>query len=251
MPEVLILGAGPAGLAAATAALECKASVTMVDDNPTPGGQIWRALPIPREWQSKPQVIYGARVVAAAPGRVTIETWDGSRDLAYDSLVLATGARERFLPFPGWTLPHVAGAGGLQALAKSGLPVAGKRVVIAGTGPLLLAVARYMRDHGADVPLVAEQASQRSLLKFALENPRKVAQGLALRVGIRYLTSCWPVAAAPGNVTLRRGNRTWTERCDYLACGFGLIPNTEVAELLGCTMSRAGVAVDQHQQTSV
>ena len=74
--------------------------------------------------------------------------------------MLATGARERFLPFPGWTLPNVMGAGGLQALAKSGLPVAGKRIVVAGSGPLLLAVAKYLRDHGADVLLIAEQADQ-------------------------------------------------------------------------------------------
>src|SRR5262245_19821157 len=223
MSEVVIIGAGPAGLAAAKAVLECRASVTVVDDNPAAGGQIWRGLPIPREWQSKPQVIYGARVDAAAPGHITVETRNDCRDLPYDSLVLATGARERFLPFPGWALPHVVGAGGLQAIAKSGLPIAGKRVVVAGSGPLLLAVAKYLRAHGAEVPLVAEQASQWSLVKFALENPGKLVQGLALRVGVRYLTSCWPVSAAPGSVTLRRGNRRWTEGCDYLACGFGLI----------------------------
>ena len=62
-------------------------------------------------------------------------------ELQYEKLILATGARERFLPFPGWTLPNVMGAGGLQAMVKSGLSVHGKRVVVAGTGPLLLAVA--------------------------------------------------------------------------------------------------------------
>ena len=54
-------------------------------------------------------------------------------------MILATGARELFLPFPGWTLPNVMGAGGLQALVKSGLPIDGKAVVVAGSGPLLLA----------------------------------------------------------------------------------------------------------------
>src|SRR6188474_331013 len=135
MIDALIIGAGPAGLAAARRAVECGASVTMIDDNPAPGGQIWRALPIPREWTSKPEVIYGARVVAAEPRRVTIETMDGHRDLTCRSLILATGARERFLPFPGWTLPHVTGAGGLQALVKTGLPIEGKCIVVAGSGP--------------------------------------------------------------------------------------------------------------------
>jgi NADPH-dependent 2,4-dienoyl-CoA reductase/sulfur reductase-like enzyme len=219
--------------------------VAVVDDNPAPGGQIWRGQspPLPNA-----KVICGARVVASpAPGRLTIETFDTTLDIGYSTLVIATGARERFLPFPGWTLPHVAGAGGLQALAKSGLPVAGKRVVIAGSGPLLLAVADYLRKHGATVALVAEQAGGAAVTRFGLQlaaRPGKLLQAIRLRAGLRYLTGCWPVAAEPGAVTLRRGERTWTERCDFLACGFGLVPNTELAMALGC-----GTTVDEFQQT--
>ena len=88
------------------------------------------------------------------------ETRSGVCEFSYKSVVLATGARERFLPFPGWTLPNVMGAGGLQALVKTGLPIEGKRVVVAGSGPLLLAVAAYLRARGADVLLIAEQASR-------------------------------------------------------------------------------------------
>ena len=87
-------------------------------------------------------------------------------ELRYEKLVLATGARERFLPFPGWTLPNVMGAGGLQAMVKSGLPIRGKRVIVAGTGPLLLAVAAYLRKHGAEIPVICEQASWSSLARF-------------------------------------------------------------------------------------
>jgi NADPH-dependent 2,4-dienoyl-CoA reductase/sulfur reductase-like enzyme len=243
--DVVVVGAGPAGLAAARRASECGARVAMVDDNPAPGGQIWRgqspALP-------PVKTICGARVVAApAPGRLTLETLDSAFDLEYGTLVLATGARERFLPFPGWTLPHVAGAGGLQALVKSGLPIGGKRVVVAGSGPLLLAVAAYLRKCGARIGLVAEQADQAAVTRFGMtlaRHPAKLLQAIRLRAGVRYLTGCWPVSAEPAAVTLRRGERKWTERCDYLACGFGLIPNTELAMLLGC-----GVAVDELQQT--
>ena len=76
-----------------------------------------------------------------------------------------TGDRssERFLPFPGWTLPNVMGAGGLQAMVKCGLPIRGKRVIVAGTGPLLLAVAAYLRQHGAEIAVICEQASWASL----------------------------------------------------------------------------------------
>jgi D-hydroxyproline dehydrogenase subunit alpha len=243
---VLVVGAGPAGLAAARSAAESGASVAIVDDNPAPGGQIWRgqspALP-------KAKLLCGARVVtAASPGRLTLETFDSEFEVAYDALILATGAREHFLPFPGWTLPHVMGAGGLQALAKSGMPIAGKRIVVAGSGPLLLAVADYLRKHGAGVALVAEQADQAAVMGFGLklaQYPGKLLQAMRLRAGIRYLTACWPVSAEPGAVTLRRGARTWTEPCDYLACGFGLVPNTELPMLLGC-----GTVVDEFQQTA-
>ena len=124
----------------------------MVDDNPRPGGQIWRASSYPKPWlRDKVELISGARVFAApAPGTLALETFRRRATCSTtSSLILATGARERFLPFPGWTLPNVMGAGGLQALVKSGLPIKGKRVVVAGSGPLLLAVAKYLRDHGA------------------------------------------------------------------------------------------------------
>src|SRR5580693_4269567 len=237
MFDVAVIGAGPAGLAAAARASDSGARVAMVDDNPRPGGQIWRASRSPEPWlRSKVEVFSGARVFAApAPGVLALERSDGELELRYRSLILATGARERFLPFPGWTLPNVMGAGGLQALAKSGLPVDGKRVVVAGSGPLLLAVARYLRDHGANVRLIAEQADSSALFRFGVglvTKPAKLIQAIGFRaglLGVRYLTGCWPVTANGSerleSVTLRRNGKTWTEPCDYLACGFGLIPN--------------------------
>jgi NADPH-dependent 2,4-dienoyl-CoA reductase/sulfur reductase-like enzyme len=257
--DVVIAGAGPAGLAAARRAMECGVRVAMIDDNATRGGQIWRSLPVPLEWESTPELITGARIVAA-PARHTLllETFESEAEIGYGALILATGARERFLPFPGWTLPHAMGAGGLQALAKSGMPVKGKRIVVAGSGPLLLAVAKYLKDHGAKVALVAEQAGMAALTGFGLTltlHPGKALQGAMLRIGLGatpYVPSCWPVAASPGSVTLRRENgKSWTEPCDYLACGFGLIPNTELAALLGCRIADGRVLVDDLQQTSV
>ena len=270
--DVIVVGAGPAGLAAACRAAECGATVALLDDNPRPGGQIWRAGAHPPKGNAARWLrlagernvgwIAGARVFAApAPGRIALERSNGDLELGYRTLVLATGARERFLPFPGWTLPNVMGAGGLQALAKSGFPVKGKRVVVAGTGPLLLAVARYLRGHGANVRLVAEQTDPSTLYRFArglARRPATLAQAVFLRaalLGVPYLAGCWPVAAQGRgkleSVTLRRGGKTWSEPCDYLACGFGLVPNIELAALLGCRMGEAGVEVDEYQQTSV
>ncbi len=262
--EIVVIGAGPAGLAAACRAIESGAAVTVVDDNLQRGGQIWRGA----AYESLPWLREGVRWIAGArvfdaprPGCIALECADGSaRELEYSKLILATGARERFLPFPGWTLPNVMGAGGLQALAKSGWPVQGMRVIVAGSGPLLLAVASYLREHGASVRLIAEQAGTRSLLRFGLaltRHPAKARQAISLRAslrGIPYRTGCWPVAAQGAerleNVTLRQGSRTWSEPCDYLACGFGLVPNTELAELLGCRVEH-GVRVDEYQRSSV
>jgi NADPH-dependent 2,4-dienoyl-CoA reductase/sulfur reductase-like enzyme len=181
--------------------------------------------------------------------------------LRYQRLVLATGARELFLPFPGWCLPGVMGAGGLQALVKSGLPVADKKVVVAGSGPLLLAVAGYLVKNGAEVRVIAEQAPRSRLRRFALglwAQPGKLVQAAALRFRlrhVRYAAGTWP-ALADGErevraVTLTDGRRTWTEACDYLACGFGLVPNLELPALLGCDVRGGQVSVDVGQQTSL
>ena len=268
--DVLIVGAGPAGLAAAYRAARSGLRVIVVDDNPAAGGQIWRgeqakpASPEAQVWFERLrsveiQLIAGARVFEQPrAGMLRAEISGGVCELSYTSLVLATGARERFLPFPGWTLPNVMGAGGLQALVKTGLPIDRKRVIVAGSGPLLLAVAAYLRKRGAEVLLIAEQASSAKLARFGLGLVGKASQAFELKrqlSGVRYLSSCWPIAAGGDqeleSVTLVRGGKRWQEECDYLACGFHLVPNVELAELLGCVLERGSVRVDEFQQTSV
>jgi NADPH-dependent 2,4-dienoyl-CoA reductase/sulfur reductase-like enzyme len=275
--DVLVIGGGPAGLAAAVCASQSGARTAIVDDNPGLGGQIWRGEPgkgqekastkVAAEWfarvrAAKIDFINGARVYDhPRKGLLLAETFESVCELNYRRLILATGARERFLPFPGWTLPNVMGAGGLQALVKSGYPIDGKKVVIAGTGPLLLAVAAYLKKRGAKVLLIAEQAPLKSLVSFGLglwRSPGKVAQALQLKRelgGIPHLTGCWPIAARGTSrlqsVELRRGGKTWEVECDYLACGFHLLPNIELAVLLGCGLLDGVVEVDEYQQTTI
>jgi len=271
--EVLIIGGGPAGLAAGYCAAQGSQRVSIIDDNPALGGQIWRgeqakpSTPEAAFWfekvrGAKVEFIRGARVFnKVAPGRLIAETLDGLCELSYQKLIIATGARERFLPFPGWTLPNVCGAGGLQALVKSGLPINGKKVVVAGSGPLLLAVAAYLRKHGADVRSIAEQASLGRLARFSvslLGQPAKIFQAVGFKqklMGVPFLTNCWPVEARGeeklSSVVLRQGSKTWEVECDYLACGFYLLPNLELPGLLGCELQNGVVRVDEFQQTSV
>jgi len=276
--DVLVVGAGPAGLSAAVCAAEGGATVGIVDDNPSPGGQIWRGDSsktdsnktseavrwVGRLHAAGVQEFCGARIFQQPePGVLLAEGEDSLFQLSYEKLVVATGARELFLPFPGWTLPNVMGAGGLQAMVKSGLPIAGKRVVVAGSGPLLLAVAAYLRQHGADILAICEQASWSSLARFGfalLPQGGKLGQGFAFRrqlSGIPFMAGWWPVEAR-GNgkleeVVISKGRvqRTKTLSCDFLACGFHLVPNTELAELLGCHVRNGLVQVDDFQQTSV
>jgi D-hydroxyproline dehydrogenase subunit alpha len=271
--DVLVIGGGPAGLAAASCAAQSGASVTLVDDNPNLGGQIWRgeenkaknaeaARWLQRVQKAQVNFIAGARVFQQPEtGLLLAETLAGVLELRYQKLVLALGARERFLPFPGWTLPNVMGAGGLQALVKSGLPIKDKKVVVAGTGPLLLAVAAYLHQRGANVLLIAEQAAQARLLAFGIglwQTPSKILQALQLKrelASVPYLSGCWPIAATGQGkleqVTLQRGTKTWDVACDYLACGFHLVPNVELAVLLGCALRETVVQVDELQETSV
>jgi NADPH-dependent 2,4-dienoyl-CoA reductase/sulfur reductase-like enzyme len=275
--DLLIVGAGPAGLAAAYRAAQSGLRVTVVDDNPGVGGQIWRGeqakpvSPEARAWFEKIcsvdiQILNGARVFQQpSAGTLLAETSRGVCELSYTSLVLATGARERFLPFPGWTLPNVMGAGGLQALVKTGLPIEGKGVVVSGSGPLLLAVASYLRGRGADVLLIAEQASSMRLAKFGLGLVRqkgKLSQAWRLKKELsgkdaktRYLSASWVVAAhgtdkLEGVTLFQHGQRRQVD-CDYLACGFHLVPNVELAELLGCTLDNGCVRVAEFQQTTI
>ncbi|PYY03277.1 MAG: hypothetical protein DMG69_32790 [Acidobacteria bacterium] len=271
--DVLVVGGGPAGIAAAVSAASRGVTVGLLDDNLTVGGQIWRGeeknatRPESRDWfeklrSSNVQLIAQARVFQQPmPGMLLADTPAEVVELQYANLVLATGARERFLPFPGWTLPNVMGAGGLQALVKSGLPIAGKSVVVAGTGPLLLAVARYLRNQGAEIRLIAEQASRRNLIRFAanlLHQPGKLAQALELGRylrAVRFAPNSWPMAAQGKDelesVTLSVDGSPETIACDYLACGFHLVPNTELASLLGCELKHGYVSVDETQATSI
>jgi NADPH-dependent 2,4-dienoyl-CoA reductase/sulfur reductase-like enzyme len=276
--DVLIVGAGPAGLSAARVAADNGARVGLVDDNPHPGGQIWRQGPehppagtakaLIQALTGRPNVsLYsGARIVQALPGpRLLAENASQGMALSGDRLILATGARERFLPFPGWILPGVTGAGGLQALIKGGTPVEGQRIVVSGSGPLLWAAAATAQAHGAHVVAIVEQAPAHAVARFAaglVLTPAKVTQALRLRLGLRrtpYWRGAWVEAAhgdtALTHITVRRGHTRVDIPCDRLACGYGLLPNTRLAAALGCRLApHAGdfaVTVDAWQATSV
>ena len=274
--DVVVVGGGPAGIAAASSAAGRGAHVALVDEGAAPGGQIWRegihAKPIraadvrkARLAASSAQLIWSTSIVDVKRDRDGFTLLaEGEREpmvLHARAIVIATGARERFLPFPGWTLPNVVGVGGVQALLKAGMSVRGKRIVIAGSGPLLLPVAASLAKAGARLGVVAEQAPFASLARYTASlwrSPGLLAQAARLRasfLGARYATGTW-VTRAEGDahverVTITDGARSTTHDCDVLCVAFGLTPNTELARLLGCEIRRGSVVVDAAQQTSI
>lgn len=274
--DVVVVGSGPAGLNAAYAAAREGATVALLDDNPRAGGQIWRQGP-----GQQPQAPLAALLAVLKELR-TLTHWASTRVIApldaqglllesaerggvcvtYDRLILATGARERLLPFEGWTLPGVTGAGALQALIKGGMPVRDERIVIAGSGPLLIAALATARSAGARVIAVVEQASAFDVARFGaslLLEPAKLRQALGMThgfTGLSYRTGS-VVQRVHGTgrverVTIRRGNEDVTLECDRVACGYGLVPNITLALALGCKIGEAGgIVVDDAQRTSV
>jgi NADPH-dependent 2,4-dienoyl-CoA reductase/sulfur reductase-like enzyme len=277
--DLVVVGAGPGGIAAAAVAAEAGKRVCLLDNNSAPGGQIWRGFSsetagkyphgrtflswMARLTASRCEVRSGWQVVdAPAPGRLRLECGIESCDLRFERLIVATGARERFLPFPGWTLPGAMGAGGLQALVKGGLDPRGKRVIVAGSGPLLLAVAAGLARAGATIAGIYEQASMAQVAGFGvhtlLTQPGKIAEGADYRLktlSTPYRLGWW-VSRAEGRgrveqVTVTDGRTVRTLACDWLACGFGLVPNLELPRLLGCRILDGSVEVDSLQQSSV
>jgi len=274
--DVVVIGAGPAGMAAAAAAAKHGAKTCLIDDNVRCGGQIWRGHDRSEKQSPEHRFVQlqialktghvemrgGAYVVAfPSAGVLRIETPDNFEDIRYRRLILATGARERFLPFPGWTLQGVMGAGGLQAMVKAGLPIHGKRVVLSGSGPLLLAVAANLARNGARVLGIFEQARLAKIAKFGgqlLRYPGKFAEGAAFLAATRfapYRTNSW-VVEAHGNgslqsVTVSVDGAVHTIQCDYLGCGFHLVPNLELPRLLQCQIQSGYVCVNETQETSV
>ncbi|THA85290.1 NAD(P)/FAD-dependent oxidoreductase [Streptomyces sp. A0592] len=319
--DLAVVGAGPAGLAAAVTAAGLGLRVAVLDAGDRPGGQYYRH-PAPGLGAARPEALhhgwaeFATREAALraheAAGRITYlplhHVWtvvpgeaagtDGGHAapaaewtlhavaghapderaalVTARAVLIATGSYERQLPFPGWTLPGVVGAGGAQAMLKGGLVLPGKRVVVAGSGPLLLAVAGSLAAAGAAVPAVVEAAAYTAYagrVPVLLRNPGKLVEaavhgGALARHHVRLLTR-HAVTEAHGTgrieaVTVARLDRDWrplpgTARripCDALAVGHGLVPQLELATGLGCATRSApdgtvALEVDAGQRTTV
>ncbi|MFJ5774229.1 FAD-dependent oxidoreductase [Streptomyces sp. NPDC093094] len=305
--DLAVIGAGPAGLAGAVTAGELGLRVALLDAGERIGGQYYRH-PSPGLGARRPEALHhGRRAYAGlsrrlAAGPVTHlaahQVWsvarppgDGSGEgfgvhavtdddrpvlVRARTVLLATGTYERQLPFPGWTLPGVVGAGGAQAMLKAGLVLPGRRIVVAGSGPLLLAVAASLAAAGARVPAVVEAGSHPAYARrpdVLAAVPEKLVE--AARHGTALLRHRVPVHGRSAvtrvhgtdrveAVTVSRLDRDWRPvagpgrriECDALAVGHGLVPQIDLATALGCTTRPTpdgahALALDARQRTSV
>lgn len=241
--DVIVVGAGPAGLSAAAAACEQGRSVLLLDSAPRPGGQFWRH----RAGSEPPALQRLLKRLDRVDYRPESPVWfvepgfgvhTPAQSYTAERLVLATGAYDRVIPFPGWDLPGVVTAGGAQALLKGQGVAIGRRVVVAGAGPFLLPVAVGLARAGVEVVGVFEAGRPARYLRHAgamAKSLEALGYGISLlRHRIPYHTGQF-VTAAHGSGRLEAvtvGGRTL--ECDALAVGYGFTPQVELAVALGC-----------------
>ena len=277
-PTVLVVGGGPGGLSAASVIAEHGVDVVLVDERSKLGGQFYKQPPPERpidESRIDSQYRAGRKLIARAqdagveiinnvtlwgafaPDSLVARSDDCDWELRPERLVLATGAHERPVPIPGWTLPGVMTTGAAQTLLRSSQVAPGERVILSGNGPLNMQVAAELVRAGVEVVALAEQADLRwwrnlgagaGMLASA---PELVAKGFSYRSTL--VRARVPVMDRASVVEIRgggqvesavvarldaRGDRVpGTERefaADAVCLGYGFIPANEISRALGC-----------------
>lgn len=271
--DLAVIGAGPAGMAAAVLAAELGASVLLLDEQSEPGGQIYRA--VESASRNRPSALahlgteyaYGARLTetlrqSSVDYLAESMVWNVSRDLAIDfsregrshevrcrHLLIATGALERPVPIPGWTLPGVMTVGALQILLKSSGLAPDGRIVLAGSGPLLLLLANQYVKAGIKPAAIVETVGFGRYLQALAHAPADLKasaylkKGFELRRGIKAAGIPFYTAAsnlgidgterAEALVFQVRGKRHRLE-ADVVALHQGVVPNQQITRLLDC-----------------
>ena len=268
--DYIIVGAGPAGCAAATRAGAYGLSVLVIDEQQIPGGQIYRTL---ERTDARRMAILGKDY---QHGRSLIKAFHRSKadylprtmvwQLTLDAdvyylcdrkagricarrILIATGAQERPVPIPGWTLPGVMGAGAMDVLFKSSAMVPVGKVVLAGTGPLLYLVTCHLAECGVDVKAVLDTRAFGDYLKAvpwlprAMQAPEYLLKGLRMRAQILrrripYYHGVKDLRASGSNrvgaVSFKRNGQTHSIETDLLLLHDGVVPNTQMTRQLEC-----------------
>ncbi len=277
--ELAVIGAGPAGMEAAITASESGVKTIIVDHYPQAGGQYYKPLPstflAARKNKTEREGDFLANLLEGLPvtrvyntltwGIFKEESGEGWLVALYGPqapkfihariLVLANGAYDTPVAFPGWTLPGVITCGAALTMLKSQRVAPAKRAMVTGTGPLLLSVAAHLVEAGVEVTGVCE--SNRLFPRGLFYGPTMLGQWNRLTEGAQFLSTMvrgkapykmgWSVVEARGTdhvkeVLIARVDKNGvpvpgTEQAvevDTVVCGFSLTPNTGLARMIGC-----------------
>jgi len=265
--DLLVVGGGPAGLAGALQARELGLSVVVLDDNGSPGGQIYRNVdglaPIVRTVLGKTyqggsalvrqvrdaglDIRCNATVWHVSPDKVVHYLRDGELgELKAGAIMVATGAMERPFPVPGWTLPGVMTAGAAQIAMKAGAAIPQGRIVLAGCGPLLYLVASQLIGLGADIEAILDTTPRRNYWK-AVRHARfgpagflQILDGLKMlrKISarrIRHVKSLEIVGEGKAEcIVFTAAGRSETIAADCFLLHHGVVPNVQLLRHLGC-----------------
>jgi NADPH-dependent 2,4-dienoyl-CoA reductase/sulfur reductase-like enzyme len=265
MKTVVIVGAGPAGITAARTLLEHGVTPVLVDESLRGGGQIYRRQPA--NFQRSAKQLYGFEAGKATALHRTMDelatridyrpetlVWNAENDrldmlnnghaesIEYAQIIVATGATDRILPVPGWTLPGVYSLGAAQIALKYQGCAIGERVAFCGSGPLLYLVAYQYAKAGAKVVAVLDSApfsAQCRALPALLGQPATLAKGLYYRA---WLTAHGIPVHQGATLSHIDGEQRvtgihWDQQeiaCDAVAFAHALRSETQLADLLGC-----------------
>lgn len=272
MSAVVIVGAGPAGIRAAQTLAAHGLRPCLVDEALQGGGQVYRRAP--GNFQRRANQLYGFEARKAQAVHQTLDAMSAQIDyrpdtlvwnaedghlhtlsqqrvgtVQYDRLLIATGATDRILPVPGWTLPGVYSLGAAQIALKAQGCAIGEQVVFAGSGPLLYLVAYQYAKAGARVLAVLDSSpfgAQVAALPRLLLQPATLAKGLYYRAwltahGIAVHQGATLVEVVGEQkveaVTWQRAGSRHSLACDGLAFAHALRSETQLADLLGCQFS--------------
>jgi thioredoxin reductase len=265
-PDVLVIGGGAAGLSAAIAAADAGADVVLLDERKVAGGQYYKqaadgtildqqqddgAQLVARAKASGAQLISGVELWGAFDGLLFLGHRDGAPLIAKPkTAIIATGAYERPVTVPGWTLPGVMTTGAAQTLWRSYQTLPGKRIAVCGSGPLNVQVALELAKGGAEIVYLAERAPAAitkpvTALAMAAADPKLTLQGLGMLAGLRkhgiqvHNNSELSEVAQDGEglaATFTTSGHQKTVHVDALCMNAGFEPQNEVLRLLGAKM---------------